>query len=507
MRKPQPHFVVLSSRKDHIGKPIRAAYEDVRQAPSSSLLTELDGMDFVFPRSNSVIDEDFEEGIFPPTSAPPLLFEELEDTHDVGRNLPPTGLDVPHVRVEAPSEAINPDLEPPSNPSELSELGQEEALWASHPKSESLLASLKSTILNNPLLDINTKSVDRCNSLFGTRYPVPTLSKSLDLNATHEAAQPEKDIGENLVVAPSELPFHLASSKQKVLQQIQSVVGNKPTSKFKIQFVPQWIVDQAIAEEKENYDRAEAYKEVSYGKLPRNANVISSHHFFQVKTDGEGGKLKIICRLVPHGNRDRDNEFVRKDSATAQFPIIRIVISLAAIMSFSIASIGINGAYLQAGQCPRDIYVKPPKGWASNARTVWKILKLAYGIVESGRLWQLVAEEWMSTQGFVQFPGLLQLFVTYNPNGSINLLIEKVVDDFLVVGVPPLIHQFHEAISRRFIVGRYVVNKDLVFNRLHIHQQPCSSISVNMQEYVDKTLPVEVSNERRRQHQDEFSAL
>ena len=38
VRKPQPHFVVLSRRQDHIGKPIGAAYEDVRQAPSSSLL-------------------------------------------------------------------------------------------------------------------------------------------------------------------------------------------------------------------------------------------------------------------------------------------------------------------------------------------------------------------------------------------------------------------------------------------------------------------------------------
>ena len=86
-----------------------------------------------------------------------------------------------------------------------------------------------------------------------------------------------------------------------------------------------------------------------------------------------------------------------------------------------------------------------------------------------------------------------------------KFLIAKVVDEFLVVGVLPLIHQFHEAISRRFIVGRYVVIKDMVFNRLHIHQQPFGSISVNMEEYVDTILPIEVSKERR-QHQDKCSA-
>ena len=123
VRKPQPHFVVLSRRQEHIGKPVRAAYDDVQQAQSSSLLAELDGMDFVLPQSYSVIDEDFEEGMFPPPSAPPLLFEELEDAQEVGKNLQQTGQNVPHVRVEAQSEARLLDLKPRGYPSELCEFG------------------------------------------------------------------------------------------------------------------------------------------------------------------------------------------------------------------------------------------------------------------------------------------------------------------------------------------------------------------------------------------------
>lgn len=56
--------------------------------------------------------------------------------------------------------------------------------------------------------------------------------------------------------------------------------------------------------------------------------------------------------------------------------------------------------------------------------------------------------------------------------------------------------------SRKFIVRRYVVKNDLDFNRLHIHQEPFGSVSTNMQEYVDNIVPIEVSKERRRQHQD-----
>ena len=46
----------LSSNSGHGGNPIRAAYEDVRFAPQTSLLQELDSMGFLFPRSTSIVD-------------------------------------------------------------------------------------------------------------------------------------------------------------------------------------------------------------------------------------------------------------------------------------------------------------------------------------------------------------------------------------------------------------------------------------------------------------------
>ena len=77
-----------------------------------------------------------------------------------------------------------------------------------------------------------------------------------------------------------------------------------------------------------NYKNAEAYEEVNLDDIERGANLISSHQFFTVKNDGESGKLKLKCRMVPHENRDKEKELVRKDSSTAQFPILRLLISL-----------------------------------------------------------------------------------------------------------------------------------------------------------------------------------
>ena len=292
-----------------------------------------------------------------------------------------------------PSEENLPELASPGNQTDVSFFDKEHILLSTGPSYSSFMASKKPNRIKPPLLDFNKQTLTHCNSLFGTPYHLDIPKHSINLDSSHELPQPDKDVGKTMIVKPTQITFQLASSKRKVLQNIQMVVGDKPTSDFKPQFAPQWIVRQPIATEKENYRRANAYQEVEWGQIPRSANIIFSHHFFKIKSDGEEGKLNLKFRSVPHGNGERDMYFVPKDSATVQFPIIRIVLSIAPIFSLSIASIDIIGAYLQAGTFPRDTYAKPPKGWASSSRILWKLLEPAYCIVESGRLWQLVAEE------------------------------------------------------------------------------------------------------------------
>lgn len=73
---------------------------------------------------------------------------------------------------------------------------------------------------------------------------------------------------------------------------------------------------------------------IVYAELPQKPNMISSHHLFQVETDREGRKLKFKYPFSLHGNYDQDKDIVQKDSAVVKFPIICIVLSLAAILSF-----------------------------------------------------------------------------------------------------------------------------------------------------------------------------
>lgn len=50
---------------------------------------------------------------------------------------------------------------------------------------------------------------------------------------------------------------------------------------------------------------------------------------------------------------------IRKDSATAQFGVIRLIISVATYMDANLGFVDISGVYMQSGPIRRTIYVRP----------------------------------------------------------------------------------------------------------------------------------------------------
>lgn len=109
----------------------------------------------------------------------------------------------------------------------------------------------------------------------------------------------------------------------------------------------------------------------------------------------------------------------------------------------------------------------------------------ANGLVESGILRQLVAEEWKIQNGFIQVQGIAQLFVKRNVEGNILFIIPMFAQDVLLAGHPEDIRQFHEDIARMFKVGMFIERQNYIFNSLRIHQEENYSISATMQEYPD----------------------
>lgn len=180
-----------------------------------------------------------------------------------------------------------------------------------------------------------------------------TLRKSFFTKAV--LGEPEKDIGPTAHQQQIPVKFELQSDEQKVLQEIHKVTGGAQVSRKKMDCAPQWVLDKAVAEE---LDKAwkDAYVEVPEQTVPRNANIITSHIVYKVKRE-EKGHMRMKARLCPHGNRDMEKGNIRNDSSSAQFYVIRMMLSLVTLLKFRIGCIDVKGAYLQSGPITRDLYV------------------------------------------------------------------------------------------------------------------------------------------------------
>lgn len=189
------------------------------------------------------------------------------------------------------------------------------------------------------------------------------------------------DVGTHATVTPQYNPNIVAtlqSDKAKILESMYECIGSQQVIARKLEFAPQWILDEAF-EEKYSANWTDSYVPVNERDVPNDANIITSHVVYKIKTS-EDGSRKLKSRIVPHGNRDDKKDSIRKDSATVQLNIIRLPLSLVTFLGFRLGAADIKGAYLQSGPIQRTIYVRPPREWyrrdATHWRVLWKLTKL-----------------------------------------------------------------------------------------------------------------------------------
>jgi Reverse transcriptase (RNA-dependent DNA polymerase) len=229
---------------------------------------------------------------------------------------------------------------------------------------------------------------------------------------------------------------------------------------------------------------------------------------YKVKTD-EAGKHKLKARLVLHGSKEQAADDIRSDAASIHFSLIRMILTIAAMMNFELAGVDAKKAYHQSGRAPRSILVRPPTECLAGRRSIWGLLNLPYGLVDAGRQWQLAFERWLlDIMGFVTVPSMPQVFVMFEPSGSILLLVGKVVDDVIIAGAHKDIECFLEALKSRWIIGKAEIANRLMFNGALIERDPSTgAICMSMRDYVkEKVHVIPLAPERRRQQADAATA-
>lgn len=363
---------------------------------------------------------------------------------------------------------------------------------------DDLPASPPAPSLSTPLHE--TQSSDIQTALLADSIPVP------DSPPPTPPKQSFRDIGSHVDAIRSSGDIsgsELKTDKQRVLREIFETIGTKQVSRSRLSFAPDWILREAFEEEmRENWTAA--FEVVSQDSIPSGANIIGCHTVYKVKEDGD--VLRLKARSVLHGNRDRARFAVRRDSASADLSVIRLVLSLGVVLGFSFGTADVKGAYMQSGPIKRDLYVRPPKEYWSiddgkdgrKVKSLWMLLKLPYGIVEAGRQWLCAIENWMlSDYGMERVRGVDQLFVKRLPDTTIGLLVAKVVDDFLLAGIDSEIRQFLEHVHNAFTLGSTCIETKLRFLGCEIDINKDGSVNMGMHSYLERIKPISVSRGRR----------
>lgn len=324
-----------------------------------------------------------------------------------------------------------------------------------------------------------------------------TNTPSNEVRKERHDKRTDKDIG-GTIIGTDDVNGDLMSDEQKVLKEVHAAIGNSQVTLNKLESAPSWITDKSLKEEHAaNWE--DAYFEVKESTIPEDANVINSHVIYKLKM-GETGTMRMKARICPHGNRDDQKDQIRKDSATAQFDVIRLLLAIVTLLPMRLGVLDISGAYMQSGPIKRDLYVRPPREWGCRRGFIWKLLKLPYGISEAGRQWAKVFEEWLITEmNMYTVEGVSQLFIKRRQDGSIMLMVAKVTDDLLIAADTETMREFIKKVNERFKVSKSVVDEQILFNGTRIMQDSAGNISMTMKDYMKSIKPITLSRARRKQ--------
>lgn len=241
---------------------------------------------------------------------------------------------------------------------------------------------------------------------------------------------------------------------------------------------PRWFND----EEKAAFEKSDAKEWESWleNKVVRKVskeeekNVPRQHIFkaplrmVRVNKNGGGLLLPLIAksRLVVPGHRDPHLGQFRTDAPTASLVGTRIAKTIAMARNWNFHSFDISTAFLSGRATQRTIYVRgpaeglPPVSKFKEGRIqggqLFQILKSAYGLTESPRLWYLKAKADLEDTPLVELPAARSLFAAQE-NGKTWAILALHVDDGLLMGddQDPRFQSLRRQIDQKFKIKEW----------------------------------------------------
>jgi hypothetical protein len=243
-------------------------------------------------------------------------------------------------------------------------------------------------------------------------------------------------------------------------------------------------------QEKENWVKAKAFNLVKISDVPAGANIISSHVVYKWKSEDT-----LKARIVTHGHRDDEKQFLRTDAPTMSVEVLRMIVSIAVENQWRIGSLDVKAAYLHATGFNRIIYVRPPKE-ERDSKNLWKLEKPAYGLADSVRLWFLTAFRALESHGLRACPYDKTVFASKNS----LLFVTTQVDNFLFAGSHSEMVLFTEYMKAQFQLSELEYDNFSVYGTVFSRDR--HGVRMNQQEKITELQQYSLSAERRRMHDE-----
>lgn len=272
-------------------------------------------------------------------------------------------------------------------------------------------------------------------------------------NTDQEVKEPEdenpiQDIFKETAIFQEEGNVNIEAEKQKIEENTEVEVSETERNQRKRK-PPKWFEDYETSflsiynepssykeametADKENWIRAiqkemDTLKEnntwIEVEDFPENAQIVSSKWVFRIKSNFNGQK-EYKARLVARGfeQKDCDSEIY---APVARMTTFRIFMAIANNMNLPVYQLDVTGAFLY-GDIKETVFMKLPEG------TKCKLNRSIYGLKKSPKYWNEKFDCFMLNQGFLRSQNDLCLYIKFQANNSLFLLIY--VDDILIFG-------------------------------------------------------------------------
>ena len=243
----------------------------------------------------------------------------------------------------------------------------------------------------------------------------------------------------------------LQSSERELIKKYFEAFGHAEFMLHQAQGLPPFATRNAYEKEEKSFKKT--VTTVTVSQVPKDANIVTSHVLYKVKKCDDAS-LTLKARIAVHGNKDRDKDILKTDSATCPPVGIRILLSLATIYRWIVAKIDFKSAYLQT-EAERNVYIVPPRECKTRYQQYWLLLSAAYGLANAGAKWQQLSDDVLRASGFKQLVYVPQLFYKEG-DGKTVIVAVKVVDDILFAGEKERITEVIENIKKQYKLGTIV---------------------------------------------------